>query len=82
VDLKNSVTASVGASYALDKTVFIASYDYAQASSPLAKDAHEIFAAASAPLTSHLNWTFYGIAGLSDGSPDYEAGLLLSYRLH
>ena len=81
VNLKNSVAASVGTSLAVDKTVFIASYDYTQASSPLAKDAHEIFAAASAPLTSHLNWTFYGIAGLSDGSPDYEAGLLLTFKL-
>lgn len=81
VNLKDSVTASVGTSYAMDKTVFIASYDYAEKSSPLAKDSHEIFGAVSAPLTSHVNWTLYGIGGLSDGAPDYEAGVLLTYRL-
>ena len=81
VDLKNSVTASVGTSYVMDKTVLIASYDYAEKSSPFAKDSHEVFGAVSSPLTSHLNWTLYGIAGLSDGAPDYEAGLLLTYKL-
>lgn len=81
VNLKNSVSTSVGTSLAVQKTVFIASYDYTEASSPLAKDSHELFGAASAPLTDRINWTFYGIAGLSDGSPDYEAGLLLTFKL-
>lgn len=81
-DLRDSISASVGTSLAVSKTVFIASYDYYQSSSPLAADSHDLFGAVSAPLTDHVNWTFYGIAGLSNGSPDYEAGLLLTFKVH
>lgn len=82
LNLRNSVSASVGTSLAVDKTVFIASYDYYESSSPLAADSHDLFGAVSAPLTDRVNWTFYGIAGLSDGSPDYEAGLLFTFKVH
>lgn len=82
IDLKNSVTASVGTSYAMGHTVFIASYDYAQSSSPLAKDAREIFGAVSTPIAQRVNATLYGIGGLSDGSPDYEVGLLFTLKLN
>jgi Putative MetA-pathway of phenol degradation len=82
IDLKNAVTASVGTSYAMGHTVLIASYDYSQASSPLAKDAQEIFGAVSTPIARRVNATLYGIGGLSDGSPDYEAGLLFTVKLN
>ncbi len=81
VDLKNSVTASAGTSYAMGQTVFIVSYDYSQASSPLAKNAQEVFGAVSTPIAPRVNVTFYGIGGLSNGSPDYEAGLLFTLKL-
>ena len=81
INLKNTFTSSVGTSLAVGHTVYIVSYDYSQASSPLAKDAQEIFGAVSAPATDRLNVTAYGIAGLSDGSPDYELGLLLTVKL-
>jgi hypothetical protein len=80
INLKNTFNASVGTSLAMGKTVAIVSYDYSEASSPFAKDAHEIFAALSGPVTDRVNVTGYGIAGLSDGSPDYEAGLLLTVK--
>ncbi len=82
IDLKNSVTASIGTSYAMGHTVFIVSYDYGQASSPLAKDAQEVFGAVSAPIAGKVNATLYGIGGLSDGSPAYEAGLLFTLKLN
>ena len=82
IKLKNSVTASAGTSYAMGHTVFIVSYDYSQASSPLAKDAREVFGAVSAPITPRVNATLYGIGGLSDGSPDYEAGVLFTLKLN
>jgi hypothetical protein len=82
VNLKDSVTASVGTSYAMGHTVLIASYDYSQASSPLAKDAQELFGAVSTPIARRVNATLYGIGGLSDGSPDYEAGLLFTLKLN
>ena len=82
IDLKNSFTASVGTSYAMGHTVLIASYDYSQASSPLAKDAQELFGAVSTPIAPKVTATLYGIGGLSDGSPDYEVGLLFTLKLN
>jgi hypothetical protein len=81
IDLQNSFNASIGASVAAGQTVMIVSYDYAEASSPLAEDAQELFAAVSAPATDRLNLTGYGIAGLSEGSPDFELGLLVTVKL-
>jgi hypothetical protein len=81
VDLNSSLTASVGTSLAVGRTVYIASYDYTQAISPLAKDGQEIFTAVSVPAGRRLSITGYGIAGLSKGSPSYEAGLLFTAKL-
>jgi hypothetical protein len=79
VDLNNTLSASVGASYGLsDESALIFAYDFSQASSDAAADAHELFAGYSAPLYGRVNWTLYGIAGLSDGAPDAGAGILLS----
>jgi hypothetical protein len=81
IDLRDGPTASVGTSILLGSSVLITSYDYAQASSPLAEDSHEIFAGFSTPLSSRFNLTAYGIAGLSQGSPDVGVGLLLTTTL-
>lgn len=79
IDLDNSFSASVGTSYTLtERSVLIFSYDYAQATSDAVEDAHELFAGYSGPVAGRVNWTIYGIAGLSDGSPDAEGGVLLS----
>lgn len=80
IELDNSFTGSLGTTFQLGTTVAIFSYDYSEASSDLAKDAHELFAAFSGPATSRLNWTVYGIAGLSEGSPDFGLGALLTFR--
>lgn len=81
VELDNGFTGSVGTTAQLGTVVAIASYDYTEASSPLAEDAHELFAALSGPVSDRLTLTGYGIAGLSEGSPDFGVGLLLSVRL-
>jgi hypothetical protein len=60
IDLQDGPTASVGTSILLPRSIFITSYDYVQASSPLAEDAHEIFAGFSTPLSSRFNLTAYG----------------------
>lgn len=79
VDLENAFTASAGTSYALnDSSALIFSYDYSQATSDSVEDSHELFAGYSAPLFGRVNWTVYGIAGLSDGAPDAGAGILFS----
>ena len=81
-DLRNGPTASVGSSFQFGKAVLIASYDYARASSALSDDSHEIFAGLSAPVSSGLTLTGYTVAGLSDGSPDFGVGLLLTAKVY
>lgn len=80
-DLENGFTTSVGTSVVVGRSVLIASYDYAEAISPLAEDSHELFGGLSAPLGSRLTLTGYGIAGLSEGSPDFGVGLLVTARV-
>ncbi|MFN3724690.1 MAG: hypothetical protein ACK4SZ_00140 [Allosphingosinicella sp.] len=80
-DLRDGPTASVGSSFVIGQSVLIASYDYAQSVNPAVADSHELFAGISGPITSRLNVTGYGVAGLSDGSPDFGIGVLISARL-
>lgn len=80
-NLRNGPTASVGSSFVFGKSVLIASYDYARAPSVLAEDSHELFGGLSVPATDRFTVTGYGIAGLSEGSPDYGVGLLLTTKL-
>jgi hypothetical protein len=82
VDLRNGLTGSVGTSLSLGRSVLIVSYDYARASSRTAADSHELFGAFSRPLSKRLTLTGYGIVGLSEGSPDFGAGLLLTAKLY
>jgi hypothetical protein len=80
-DLRSGPTASVGISAALGAPVLIVSYDYARASSHLINDSHEIFGGVSVPVTSRVSLTGYGVAGLSSGSPDFGAGMLLTFKV-
>jgi len=81
LNLHNGVSASVGTTKQFGPVVAIFSYDYSQAVTSATEDAHELFAAVSGPLIDRLNWTGYGIVGLSKGSPDYGIGLLLTFRM-
>jgi hypothetical protein len=81
INLRNGFSASLGTTKQFGRLVAIASYDYSQATTSAIKDSHELFAALSGPLTGSLNWTGYGIVGLSKGSPDFGLGLLLTARL-
>lgn len=80
VDLHNSWTASGGINVMMGKSILIASYDYREATSDLAKDSHELFGAVSTPLNKRLNLTIYGSAGLSDGAPGYGVGGMVSVK--
>lgn len=80
IRLDNAWTASAGASLAAGRTVFIASYDYREASSMLSEDSEEIFGAVSTPVGDRLNLTAYGTAGLSDGAPDFGVGGMITAR--
>jgi len=80
IDLHNAWNASAGASMALGKSVLIASYDYREATSNLSRDSEEIFGAFSTPLSSRLNFTLYGSAGLTKGAPDVGVGSMVGLR--
>jgi hypothetical protein len=81
VDLRDTMNASVGTSLQLsDRYVAIFSYDYSQSTSRTLDDGHELFAAVNGPLSQSVSWTLYGVAGLSDGSPDAEGGLALTAK--
>lgn len=79
-DLKNAFFGSAGASVVAGKAVIIGSYDYREATSPLAENSQEIFGAVSAPVTDRLTFTLYGSGGLSDGAPDYGVGLMMTLK--
>jgi hypothetical protein len=81
INLDNAFSVSVGTTIELGSSVAILSYDYRQSTSDLADDGQEIFGAFSGPLGKRTNWTLYGSAGLSDGSPDVGAGLMLTFNL-
>lgn len=81
LDLRNGPSASIGTTKQMGRVVAIASYDYSRATSRASEDAHELFGAFSGPFSDRLNWTAYGIAGLSEGSPDIGAGVLLTLKL-
>lgn len=80
IDLRNAWTASGGASIAMGRSVLIASYDYRESTSRLARDSHELFGAVSTPVSDALNLTVYGSAGLSEGAPDYGVGGMITVK--
>lgn len=79
-NLRNSVTASAGSSFAAGSTVLIGSYDYSGRTSANSFDSHSLFGAVSAPVADRLNLTGYGTAGLSEGAPDYGVGVLVTLK--
>lgn len=81
VELKNTFTTSVGATVSAGSTTLIASYDYSEASSALAKDSHSLFGGLSVPVSERFSLIGYGTGGLSEGAADYGVGLLLSAKL-
>ena len=80
-DLESGPTASAGFSAILGRSVLIASYDYASAISSLSEDSHSLFGGLSVPVGSRLNLTGYGVAGLSEGAPDFGVGLLVTAKV-
>jgi hypothetical protein len=78
--LYNTTSVSAGTSVELtDTLVATASYDYDSASTPLVDASHELFGSLSWVRDNGLTLTSYGTVGLSSGSPNIGAGLLVSY---
>jgi hypothetical protein len=80
VNLHNAWNGSAGASFAMGKSVLIASYDYRQATSDLSRNSEELFGAFSTPVSHRLNFTLYGSAGLTKGAPDVGVGSMIGLR--
>jgi hypothetical protein len=81
--LYNTTSMSAGTSLELsDNLVAVASYDFDSASTPLVAASHELFGSLSWIRDNGLTLTGYGTVGLSTGSPDIGAGLLVSYGLN
>ena len=78
--LLNTVSVSAGTSYTInDNLVAVASYDFDSASTPLVTASHEVFGSLSWIRDNGFTLTGYGTVGLSTGSPNVGAGLLLAY---
>jgi hypothetical protein len=81
--LYNTVSVSMGTSYEInDRLVVIGSYDYDSESSPLVRSSQELFTSLSWIASDSTTLTLYGTKGLSSGSPDVGAGLLVSYNVN
>lgn len=80
-ELRNTVNTSIGTAWINGTNAIIASYDYNRSISPLVEDGHSVFGAYSMPVSKKVRLTLYGIKGLSAGSPDAEAGVMLSLTL-
>jgi len=80
IDLQNGFVGSAGFSLATGRSVVLLSYDYRQSASLLAEDSHELFGAFTAPVAKKLDFTLYGSAGLSKGTPDYGVGAMITIK--
>lgn len=81
ISLRNVVFGAIGGGYKPtgDTTVGI-SYDYAQSARSGGTAAQEISLYASQRFTKHVKLNGFVFKGLSDGSPDWGAGVSLGYR--
>lgn len=81
-DLRNSVSARAGLGLGLsDKVTGNLAYGYARSLSPLVPDEQQIGTGLSAAIGRGFSLGVQGSAGLSDGSPDFGAGLSLGIKL-
>ena len=79
--LHNAWNASLGLQYTVSHMVSTgASFDYRQSASPTGSDPRELFGYVAVAVTPRWSLEFYGIAGLSDGSPDAGGGVQITFR--
>lgn len=85
IDLENGFTTSVGLIFPVGKKANLSiSYDYLEKTvrtvTPVT-DSHELTMGLGGPIGDKgWRWSLYGVAGLSQSSPDIAAGVSLSYR--
>jgi len=81
-ELNDTAFASVGAAYYMSSgTSWGAALDFSQAATAGTDDALEVSSWFSFRLNDSTRLQTYAIAGLTDGGPDFGAGLRLAFRL-
>ncbi len=81
--LRNAWNASVGLQYTVSHVVGTGlSFDYRQSVSPTGTDPRELFGYVTVAISQKWSLDFYGVAGLSDGSPDAGGGIQITFRSH
>ncbi|MEM9289115.1 MAG: transporter [Pseudomonadota bacterium] len=81
IDLQDGFTASAGLSIPLGKrSTLTFAYDYLERSASTVEDVHELYGGLSVPLSDAWSITGYGVAGLTNSSPDFAVGLSLRFR--
>lgn len=81
-DLQSSLFASVGASVRITERLATGLfYDWREAASSSASDAHELFPFLSFELRDGVRVVPYAVVGFTDGSPDYGTGLQLRFSI-
>ena len=81
--LYNTTSVSAGTTLELsDSLVAMGSYDWDSASTPLVPASHELFGSLSWVRDDNVTLSGYTTVGLSDGSPQFGVGVLVSYALN
>lgn len=81
-ELRNSLSARVGAAMRISQTVRgQISYNYAQSASSLVPDEQQLSSSLHTNLSNRLSLGLYGSAGLSEGASDVGAGVQIGFRL-
>jgi len=81
--LYDTTSVSAGSSYEISSNLAaVVSYDFDSADSPLVPGGHELAGSLSWIRDDRWTLTGYGTVGLSAGSPDVGAGILISYGLN
>lgn len=75
IELDDVIGANIGASYKLSEGSIGVMYDYRQPTSETADDRSDVTGFYTMPTTDTSRLQFYASKGLTDGSPDWGAGL-------
>lgn len=77
-EVQDGFSASAGFGILAGDGAVAFSYEFAETTSDFVDDAHEIVAVYDAPVTGRFRIASFATVGLSDGAPDFGAGLRLA----
>lgn len=80
-DYKNTVATSVGASTRIGRSTATLAYDYSQSRVRGRRGSHTFDASLARPLSRKISISGFGSVGLSERSPDFAVGSILTARV-